>query len=177
VVKPDTAVPEGTVTIYSNFGSGYSYNCCLGWTETGPSSGEPVYMEAMAFTPTKGTYLLTQLDLAIGYISGTNGYKLELRDDHEGVPGRKIASWNVTGLSSFGSNNTVETIKVRGLVFLLRHHQYWLVAVPNSDEWAAWPENTVGAKGQISQSTDSGVTWGTFNNTNGAFDVLGWKLF
>ena len=67
LVKPDSPIPEGTVTIYSNFGSGNSYDCCYGWTESGPTSiiGPPAQLQAMAFTPTKGTYLLTQLDLAI----------------------------------------------------------------------------------------------------------------
>lgn len=182
-VKPDAAIPEGTVTIYSNFGSGYSYNCCTGWTKTGlalsaPSPPQNV-VQAMAFTPSKGTYLLTQVDLAIGWVSGANGYKLELHDDHEGVPGRKIASWKVTGLPTFAStSSTVETIKVRGLVIVEKHHQYWLVAIPTSDEWAGWNWNGASTTGNLGLSVDGGSTWTLFpSSTLGAFDVLGWKLY
>jgi hypothetical protein len=137
----------------------------------------------MAFTPTRGTYLLTQLDLATSWISGTNGYKLELRDDREGVPGREIASWKVTGLPTFGAtSSTVVTIKVRGLIFLLKHHQYWLVPIVNSDEAVAWNLNSVSASGNGADSTDGGSPWTPVSYDapsapNGAFDVLGLKLF
>jgi hypothetical protein len=180
LVKPDTAIPEGTNTIYSTFGSGHSYNCCTGWTLSGPTSvvGTP-FSAAMAFTPTKGTYLLTQLDLAIGYVSGTSGYKLELDADDHGKPGRKIAKWEVTGLPIFGyTSNSVETIKVKGLILLEKHHQYWLVPKVNSDEWAAWNWNSVAVSGNGLWSNDGGSTWTTIGtNPSGAFDVLGLKLF
>jgi hypothetical protein len=119
LVKPDTRIPEGTCTIYSNFGSGHSYNDTIGWTEAGPTSvvAPPPWLQAMAFTPTKGTYLLTQLDLAIGNILGTNGYKLELDADDHGKPGRRIAKWAVTGLPPFGTCCSVETIRLRGLLY------------------------------------------------------------
>ena len=185
LVKPDTPIPEGTNTIYSNFGSGHSYNCCSGWTESGPTSvaAPPAFIQAMAFTPTKGTYLLTQLDLAISWALGTNGYKLELHADDHGKPGRRIAKWEVTGLPLFGSTSSaVETIKVRGLIILEKHHQYWLVPIVNSDEWAAWSLNSVSASGNGAISTDGGSTWtplyyGAPGSPNGAFDILGWKLF
>jgi hypothetical protein len=140
----------------------------------------------MAFTPTKGTYLLTQLDLAIGYLAfagGTNGYKLELDADDHGQPGRRIAKWAVTGLPTFGtSSNSVETIKVRGLIILEKHHQYWLVPIVNSDEVAGWAWNSVSASGNGAYSTDGGSTWTKLyynapSSPNGAFDVLGLKLF
>jgi hypothetical protein len=132
----------------------------------------------MAFTPNKGTYVLTKLDLAIVWVSGTNGYKLELRDDDEGIPGRTIASWEVTGLPKGGTtSNTVETIKAGGLIILERGHQYWLVPIPNSDEGAAWSLNTVSATGNGAYSHDGGETWTSkVYNPNGAFDVLGFRL-
>ncbi len=188
LVKPDTPIPEGTVTIYSNFGSGLSYDCCNGWSEDGPTSAatQPPYsylpyIQATAFTPTKGTYLLTQLDLAIGWASGTNGYKLDLDADNHGLPGRKIAEWNVTGLPTSGStSNSVETIKVQlqALIILVKGQQYWLVPIVNSDEWAAWEWNSVSASGNGAYSTDGGSTWtkdfyDAPTNPNGAFDVLG----
>jgi hypothetical protein len=177
-MAPGAFIPEGTVTIYSNFAPSYSYDPNDGWTESGPDSGVGPFMQAMAFTPTKGTYLLTRLDVALGWISGTNGYTLELRADRGGVPGRKIAAWRVTGLPTFGSNNTIETIRVHDLILLLPRHQYWLVPVPASDEWGAWNENTVIAAGNGALSVDGGATWTpTSFSPNGAFDVLGLRLF
>ena len=179
VVKPDSAIPEGTVTIYSNFGSGSSYECCSVYGEFGLNTKFGPATQAMAFRPTKGTYLLTRLDLATTLIFGTNGYTLELRDDERGVPGGKLASWKVTGLPEVGStSNTVQTVKVHGLIILLKGRRYWLVPKVNSDEWAGWNLNTVSAPGWIASSSDGGATWTTGAvDTNGAFDVLGRKLF
>jgi hypothetical protein len=137
---------------------------------------------AMAFTPTKGTYLLTQLDLGIGWYSGTNGFKLELDADDHGKPGRKIADWKVTVMPTYGSCCSVETIKVRGLIILEKHQQYWLVPIVKSDEWAGWNWNSVSASGNGAISEDGGSTWtpsyfGAPSSPNGAFDILGWKLF
>lgn len=182
VVKPGLAIPEGTVTIYSNFGSGQSYYCCSGWTESGLYSPIPYWItQGMAFTPTQGTYLLTQLDLAISWVSGTNGYTLQLRGDWEGVPdpAPPIASWKVTGLPTFGSGSGVETIKVKGLIVLLKNHRYWLVpVVHDSYQWLAWNFNDVAANGRGALSNNDGATFAPYDySPNGAFDVLGVKLF
>jgi hypothetical protein len=132
----------------------------------------------MAFTPAKGTYLLTQLDLAIAWFEGTNGYKLELDADDHGQPGRRIAKWAVTGLPTFGTCCSVDRIKVRGLIILEKHHQYWLVPIVNSNEGAGWYPNSVSASGNGALSEDGGSTWTAIDySPNGAFDVLGLKLF
>jgi hypothetical protein len=138
-------------------------------------------MQAMAFTPAKGTYLLLQLDLAISWLSGTNGYTLELREDSGGYPGQTIKSWKVKHLPTLGSTSTaVETIEVlvSDFIVLEKGHQYWLVPIPNSNEWAGWNLNSVGAEGNGALSHDGGATWTPkVYNPNGAFDVLGLKLF
>jgi hypothetical protein len=174
-------IPEGTVTMYSNFGSGNSYDCCDGWLVSGSASGvlPYVYLEAMAFTPTKDTYRLTQLDVAIGWGGGSNGYKLELRRDGDGQPGGRIAEWEVLGLPTFAATSSaVQTIKVRGLIILEKGRQYWLVPVPHSDEWVSWNWNSVGVTGNGAYSIDGGAIWQSLEySPNGAFDVLGQKLF
>jgi hypothetical protein len=181
VVKPDHANDELTTVIYSNFGHGDSYYCCAGWTESGADSrtvGEP-WLQAMAFTPTRGDYLLLQIDLAIGYLEGTEGFTLELRADDGGQPGWTIASWDVRRMPTFGSSYGVETIDAfPSFVELYKGNQYWLVPIVNySNEWAAWNENSLSAKGLGAYSHDGGITWTTKNySPNSAFDVLGLKL-
>jgi hypothetical protein len=136
----------------------------------------------MAFTPTKGTYLLTQLDLAIAWTSGTNGYTLELDADNHGLPGRTIAKWAVTGLPTYTHtpSTAVETLKVQGLIILSKGVQYWLVPIVYSNEMAGWHVNSVGINGTGAYSNDGGSTWATYSLSPygaGAFDVLGLKLF
>lgn len=182
LVKPGPPIPEGTVTIYSNFGSaGNLYDCCHGWTESGPASGVGSWLQAMAFTPIKGTYVLTQLDLAVAWVEGTNGYELELDADDHGQPGGEIAKWPITGLPTFGTCCTVETIRffepasTQGPIILEKDHQYWLVPIVNSSGWASWNFNSLSVSGNGAYSTDGGSTWTTLRRTNGAFDVLGLK--
>ena len=179
LLKGDTAIRAGTEVIYSNFGSGYAYDDTTGWVEDGPDSGYGYFLQPMAFTPTTGDYQLTQLDLAIGWVSGTNGYKLYLDEDNRGLPGKEIAEWDVTGLYTFGTCCSVQTIKVQtdslhGKILLLQGVQYWLVPIANSNELAAWNFNSVEASGNAALSTDGGKEWTAETySPNGAFDVLG----
>jgi hypothetical protein len=167
------ADPE-TITIYSNIGSGY--NCCDGYTEGGASSPVGLVYQAMAFTP-KATHYLAQIDYAMGYVVGTNGLTMHVESDAAGVPSGKILwSCKRANLPTFGSTGTqLKTCKVAATkkVKLLKGKQYWLVPIPNSDEWAAWNLNGTNASGQGASTTD-GTTWTAGDyNPNGAFDVLG----
>jgi hypothetical protein len=178
-VKPATAIPEGTTVIYSNFGSGDSYDGEVGWVETGVYQNfwYP-YTQAMAFTPTKATYILKQLDLALSYWGvGPNAMTVELCGDADGVPGGVIASWYITGLPLFGSTSSiVQTIQVKKTIVLVRNHQYWLVPVPNVYEAAVWNWNSVGASGYAAIPEDGSPWYEDFYSPNGAFDVLGTVL-
>jgi len=169
-----SAIEPETITIYSNIGSGY--NCCSGWTEGGVNSAVGLIIQAQAFTPT-ATHDLAQIDIAMGYVSGTNGVKVYLETDNAGVPsGKKLFSCTRANLPTFGSTSTqLKTCKVAKTkkIRLLKNKQYWLVPIVNSDEWAAWNENSTGASGNGAYTTD-GVNWTTLlYNPNGTFDVLG----
>lgn len=171
-------IPEGTVTIYSNFGSGDSYNCCGGWSESGQDSGFGKLIQAMAFSPAKATYALTQIDLAIGHSSGTNGYELDLDSDNNGRPGPTMKRWLIKNLPPLGSCCVVETIKVPHTqlhhVTLQKGRRYWLVPIVNADEDALWNANTTSVAGKGAVSSDGGATWNVIEfNPNGAFDVMG----
>jgi hypothetical protein len=167
----------GDPIIYSNFGPGLSYLCCAGWTESGPNStvAPPPFIQAMAFTPPQGTYKLTQLHVALQWVSGTNDLVLELRTDSGGQPGAKITSWELTALPLFGStSNTVQTINVENGITVQGGIQYWLVPIAAQDEWAAWNRNSTSTVGTGSLSTDQGATWSSGDfDPNGAFDVRG----
>jgi len=169
-------IPEGTVTIYSDFGPGYSYFPTGGY-ET--DSEEPV---AMGFTPTQGTYLLTQIDLAVVWLGGSqNSFKLELRDDWKGEPdpAPPMASWHVKGVVQYVGEGPcyVKTIQVKQLIVLQKNHRYWLVMVPDPDAYLGWNGNYDEIGGWLAQSDNAGLTWDVYYDWLGAFDVLGKKLF
>ena len=160
--------------IYSNLNSDptHVYNGGIGYNVSGPNSGVGSIISAMTFTP-GANYDLSQIDLAMGYISGTNSFTLELVNDNGNQPGTTVLeSWTVNNSPTFGTCCTLDTVTSPGIL-LQAGVQYWLEAVPASDLYAAWNQNNTGARGTIAQSS-SGVTWNVFpNNTTGAFDVLG----
>jgi len=160
--------------IYSNLNSDPAnvYNCCTGYTVSGPTSGVGSIISAMAFTP-GANYDLSQIDLAMSYVSGTNSFTLELVNDNSGQPGSTVLeSWTINSMPGLGTCCGLDTVTSTG-VLLQGGVQYWLEAVPPSDLFGAWNWNNTGATGTFAQSLDNGATWNRFNNTNGAFDVLG----
>jgi len=166
----------GTITVYSNFGAGNSYDCCNGYTESGAGSFTGFNsLQAMAFTNATGHNLfLTQIDLADSFVAGNNSMTLDLYADNGGVPGAVLESWTVNNLSSLGTCCAIVTVFDSAGVVLQNGATYFLAPASDNVTWEAWNWNTTGASGAGAISTDGGATWapGPYN-PNGAFDVLG----
>jgi hypothetical protein len=87
------SVSKADSIIYTNFGPGMSFATEGGWPLCGNQNpsftdalGKPVTIaDAMAFVPA-GNFDLTQIDVAIGLVSGTNFATLSLNSDARGVP-------------------------------------------------------------------------------------------
>jgi len=168
--KPAPLIREGTAVIYSNFGSGYTYDCCDGWDEYG---GFPV---AMAFTPTKANYLLVQIDFVFVYFRGTDAMTMELCADNNGAPGKVLASWIVQDLPAYVGEPyqyPIQTLKPNKPIALAMNNQYWLVPIPASNAILGWNGNYDDIEGNMAFSDNNGATWETEVNWNGVFDVLG----
>jgi hypothetical protein len=158
--------------VYSNLNSNPSdvYNCCNASVEISPPLSET--LAAMSFTP-GANYDLNQIDLAIQYFLGTNGFTLNLVNDHNGLPGSTvIESWAVTSLPGGGTCCILDSVTSTG-VLLEGGAQYWLEVLPFSDSFLAWNLNNTGALGTNALSRDNGKTWSPFDYYTGAFDVLG----
>ncbi len=166
------SLPQGAFYIYNNFGPGNAYNCCVGWTvgESGSSVG--LAASAMSFTPSSNAQV-TQIDLALGHVGGTNNATIELARDNGGIPGAVIGSWGAAGLPAFGSCCGVTTVHTGTLIPVGAGRTYWVVAIagPNgsNDTWDAWNWNTTGATGGDYYNG----TWYQYGNSTGAFDVVG----
>jgi hypothetical protein len=139
----------------------------------------------MAFTPTQGTYLLTQIDFVMVWFGdGQNSLKLELRDDWEGAPDPApppMGSWKFSNLplyeGSIGYPYAIQTIQDRQLIILQKNHRYWLVPVPSATGEFGWVGNYDEIGGDVSVTFDGGTVWKTSYDYNSVFDVLGKKLF
>jgi len=175
VALPSTS-RAGTITVYSNFGAGNSYDCCNAYTESGAGSFTGFNaLQAMAFTNATGQNLtLTQIDIADSFVTGNNSMTLNLYADNAGVPGAVLESWTVNNLPDLGTCCAVATVFDSAGVVLLNGATYFIAPASDDVTWEAWNWNTIGMSGAGAISTDVGATWvpGPYD-PNGAFDVLG----
>jgi hypothetical protein len=153
-------------TIFTDLGP--SYDPTEGWTVSGSTSGVFPYDADGTFT-SSGSYAVTQIDLGIGNVSGTNGATVELTTDNSGAPGTVLQTWNISSQPDFASTSTTLTI-ISGITGIdISAGTYFLVVLPgDSSTWDAWNWNTTGATG-LSGSTG----YLAAGNTEPAFDVLG----
>jgi hypothetical protein len=179
------------VKIFDNIGTAYpkgAYWCCEGFTITGPTaiSGFPEFWSAAAFTPT-ANHTVTKIEVAVGYVEGTNGLILALYSDASGVPGKAIKSFAVSNLPNFGSCCTVVAATDNAGIAVTAGTQYWVVmrtGAKTSNTYAAWNVNDTdevdSAPAAQYCSDDKGGScgtndaWSAFSSTPGlAFAVLG----
>jgi hypothetical protein len=162
-------------TIVSSFGPGHGYdvNGGLSISTIGSANADEV-ATAVSFTPS-ATFTLTQIDLALGYVSGTNAFLVELVHDNGGPTGSLIESWTFAA-PDFGGPD-LDALTPAGSVPLNSGTPYWVVVLPGgSDTWGGWnhpsPDTFVGGQ---TVSRDRGVTWFPPVVAGGvpAFDVLG----
>ncbi len=191
--KASTVVPDahpaieeplaaGATVIYSNFGTKNSlYDASSGWTEAGLEANDYPLAEAMSFTP-DSNYVLVRIDGAFTYVTGTNGMKLVLAEDNNGVPGKIIYVASFSNLPTFGTCCTVQTAKLTptatSYVPLLGGKTYWLYPLPaDTTAYVVWNYDTTGKGGIGAVSEDYGKTWAsTTYAAFGAFDLYGVKV-
>jgi hypothetical protein len=165
----------GLVKIFSNIGTAYpkgEYWCCTGATIFGPTAatGAPEFWEAAAFTP-KSNRTATKIEVAVGFVTGTNGLVLTVNEDASGVPGKVIKTYNLSNLPVFGSCCVLATKTDSTGIPVTKGTQYWIVLKTNKKEsntWAAWNLNdtnqTEPAPSAFWCSDDKGGSCGTSND-------------
>ena len=127
---------------------------------------------AVAFTPST-TFTLAQIDLSLGWLSGTNSFLVYLRNDNDDPTGSVIESWTSATLP-FGQPD-MDLLTSTGGVVLNAGTIYWIELIPGgSDTYGAWnvpsPDTYVG---ELAGSRDRGVTWyPPVNGVGPAFDVM-----
>ncbi|HXM23283.1 MAG TPA: hypothetical protein VN948_18645 [Terriglobales bacterium] len=176
-VTPSIPHAPGLNTIYSNLGTGSTvYNCCVGWTISSKASlVGSVNWVANAFTPTADA-TATQLQVGVGFVTGTNETTISINPDNGGVPSKAfLKQWYPTNLPTFGTCCTLETGNDSAGIPLKAGTQYWVVVrtcKASADTWNAWNLDTSGATGPLANNTGTGwKNQGT--NQQGSFGVFG----
>jgi len=172
-------------TFYSNLGTGTDvYYCCEGWTMGGTGTLGTSYTLAEEFTA-GASGNVSQIDLGVGYVEGTNSFFAALFTASGSAPGTEVAQWsNLTIPQSFGGCCGLVTISGITGVSLTSGTSYFLVIGPtdlSSTLWGAWNFNSFGTTGQLDfassgcqNGSGNGCSWNNSGvTTQGAFDVLG----
>jgi hypothetical protein len=101
-------IPEGLEKIYSNLGSSKTdlYNSKSTWSVFGPTSGVAYGYNSFVGVPfiPKSNSHVSQVGVAVQYVSGANQVNLSIYEDSGGVPGTLLAGpVTVTNLSDSGA--------------------------------------------------------------------------
>jgi len=165
-------------TFFTDLGTGNDvYNCCEGWTVSGTGTIGESFTSANLFT-SLASGSVSQIDVAVSYVTGTNAFYASIWTDNNGIPGTEL--WNQQNLSSSqpvgGCCGLVTITGISGLS-LTAGQQYFVVIGPESitgTTFEVFDWNNQGATGLDLFSNNGGQTW-TSNGTStlGAFDILG----
>jgi len=129
-VTPAQETPATLQTIYTDFGPTTTdyYNDTTGYYVLGPDNtvGDTQQAIGLPFTP-KADAHVTQLQAAIGYISGTSAVDIGLYSDASGTPGTLLAAGHSTTIPDFGACCTVVSVNIVSTA-VTAGTQYWIVA-------------------------------------------------
>lgn len=162
--------------IFSDFGPSDSFNQSSGWT-VGTNTGQPgdSFAPADAFT-SSATYNLTQIDLALANLAGTNAATVSLWTDVGGAPATELDSWNVSGQGAFGTSESLTTISGINGITLSSGASYFIQISPaDSTTLDVWNFNDQTMSGPTYDMAN-GALYSEGTSTLGAFDVLGMPL-
>lgn len=165
-----------SVDYFTDLGTDQStYNCCGGWPVFGAGSGTS-FTSASEFTAA-ASGPVSNIDLGVGYIAGTNSFYAALYTDNAGQPGFLLAEWD--GLSSkLEAGQCCGVVNISDItgLNLSEGASYFLVLGPsdfNSTTQLQWNANTQNVVGLELYSEDGGQTWNSNGQTAlGAFDIL-----
>jgi hypothetical protein len=127
-----TTLPKLT-TIFSNLGPTptNAYNDTTGYYVLGPTNsvGLPEQAIGVPFIPAATSYV-KQLQVAVGWISGTSLVNVGLYSDNGGVVGTLLAGGEASIMPAFGTCCNLVTVNIT-TTQVLATTQYWIVASPD----------------------------------------------
>jgi hypothetical protein len=174
-VVPAETLPATVVKIYSNLGTkNMVYNGNAGNGIVGKNAGQ-LFPEAVAnaFTPT-ADHVVQAVQVALGYISGTNAVEVALTEDINGNPGKALHIWRLINLPNFGECCALQTLVDKAGIPVKAKTQYWVVVAPDldSDTYTVWDNNINNLSGTWDNNTGSGWNGESYQTLN-AYAVYG----
>ncbi|MGH6890357.1 MAG: choice-of-anchor R domain-containing protein [Rhizomicrobium sp.] len=157
----------GVVKVFDNLPSARKYPygtyfCCLATEVAGPDNGyNPQQWWAEAFTPSTNA-TVTKIEVAVTYMVGTNGVKIGLYSDANGVPGAALIAKDVTNLPPFGGCCATMVLKDKDGIAATAGTQYWVVLSTDSNNdgfLGSWNYNSTDQVTKINQAINTGSGW------------------
>jgi hypothetical protein len=157
----------GAKLIFSNIGKKYPlglYFCCSGATISGPDSGLGFQSwPAMQFVPSINA-TVTELDVAVEWIEGTNEVDLGLYADAGGVPGTLLKTFTATDLQSDGGCCGLAVGKDKEGIPVVGGTPYWVAVTTDkngTDTFASWEFNSTDQLDALPSAVNKGSGWVT----------------
>lgn len=150
------------LTIYSNLGTGKNvYNGAVGYGILGTQAGQPWPQSVGCGFKPKANHIVTEIQVGVTYVQGTNTMILSLREDHNQRPGKILHSWQFSNLPLFGSCCTLQTAKYAKGIPVKKGKMYWVVVAPDpkhQDTYDVWDNAYNNPSGAFSNNIGSGWT-------------------
>jgi hypothetical protein len=137
--------------IFSDFTGRAGHYCCGGWAVAGPSSASPggAQTQADSFTSPINA-AVSQIDVALGHLSGTNSAVVSLWTDVDSALGTELGAWTLTNQGKFVAGVKVNVYSITGIsnITLDAGSSYFLqIAAGATDTFDGWYNNRVGYAG------------------------------
>jgi hypothetical protein len=117
--------------------------------------------------------VLTDIYIAMGYVTGINQCDVYVMDDAGGLPNNVIAQYSISNMGTFGTSYTPSHIVDNsGSVILQDGKTYWLIASSPYGSWLAWNKNNIGYLGGHAYNINMSG-WLLEYNELGAFRIEG----
>jgi hypothetical protein len=153
----------GTRAIFSNIGVKYpkgEYFCCFGDTISGSTSiiGAQSWVAAQFASP--NDVAVTEIDVAAEWADGTNEIDIGLYTDKDGLPGRLLKKFKVTGLQGISGCCGLAVGKDKMGIAIAGGRPYWVaVTTGASDIFAVWADNSTDQIYGLPLAVNSGTGW------------------
>jgi len=148
------------VTIYSNFGpKGHTYDGSVGYGILGTDAGQPWTQSVGCGFKPKANHTVTEIQVGVTYVQGTNTMVLSLREDKNHRPGKVLHSWHFSNLPTFGTCCTLQTAKYAKGIPVTKDKMYWVVVAPDpkyQDTYDVWNNAFNDPQGPFSNNIGSG---------------------
>jgi hypothetical protein len=152
-------------TIFSNLNPKYRtgrYWCCAGLSVMGSKGPlKKTFADGVRFSPAADAQV-TEIDAAVGRVSGSSTVVFSIYTDRNGTPGRALGSFTANLIQDGGC--CVLGVGTGGTAIHIRAgRQYWAVVsttAPDSDTWASWNFNSIDdLTGMMTTSTNALGQW------------------